>query len=141
MYHYARLIELLYGLEKLAELTDDPELYSDEVRVKTEGTPRSATAHVEALRGMLIHDYKVDANGIVERANLLVATQQNIAAINETVGLAAQTFMDQPDPLLLNAIEFEHPLLRSLPLLCDPPHRGDEAGRDGAPQRARSCAG
>jgi coenzyme F420-reducing hydrogenase alpha subunit len=104
MYHYARLIELLHSLEKLAVLAKDDELYSDNVRAKP-GSPKSAIAHVEAPRGVLIHDYKVDPNGIVESANLLVATQQNIPSINATIGQSAQRYLDKPDALLLNAIE------------------------------------
>jgi F420-non-reducing hydrogenase large subunit len=103
-YHWARLIELLHALEKLAVYCDDEELYSDNVRSKV-GSPRSATAHVEAPRGVLIHDYKVDENGIVQGANLIVATQQNGPAINATVGMAAQQYIDRPDDFLLNAIE------------------------------------
>lgn len=105
MYHYARLIELLYSLEKLAALVADGELYSDNVRANL-SSPRNATAHVEAPRGVLIHDYEVDANGILTDVNLIVATQQNIAAINATVGMAAQQYVDQPDDILLNAVEF-----------------------------------
>jgi F420-non-reducing hydrogenase large subunit len=103
-YHYARLIELLHALERLAQLVADDEMFSDNVRAKP-GTPKSATAHVEAPRGVLIHDYQVDGNGIVTGANLIVATQQNVPAINATVGMAAQHFLDQPDEFLLNAIE------------------------------------
>jgi F420-non-reducing hydrogenase large subunit len=54
---------------------------------------------------VLIHDYKVDANGILTGVNLIVATQQNVPAINATVGMSAQAFIDQPDDFLLNAIE------------------------------------
>lgn len=104
LYHWARLIELLHSLEKLAEIVKDKELYAETVKAPLD-TPRNATAHVEAPRGVLIHDYKVDANGIVTDANLLVATQQNISAINQTVGMAAQRFIDKPDSFLLNGIE------------------------------------
>jgi F420-non-reducing hydrogenase large subunit len=105
MYHFARLVEVLHAAEKLAELVKDEELYSDDVRARP-GTPRSATAHVEAPRGVLIHDYKVDGEGIVTGCNLIVATQQNVPAINASVGMAAAKYLDQPDELLLNAIEF-----------------------------------
>ncbi|MCB9652860.1 MAG: Ni/Fe hydrogenase subunit alpha [Deltaproteobacteria bacterium] len=104
-YHYARLIELLHAVEKLAELAKDDEIYSDNVRTKKLNAPRSATAHVEAPRGTLIHDYDVDENGIVKKANLLVATQQNIPAINETISMSAEKFINQSDGFLLNAIE------------------------------------
>ncbi|HWR58924.1 MAG TPA: hypothetical protein VN328_08555 [Thermodesulfovibrionales bacterium] len=106
MYHYARLVELLHAVEKLVEIMKDKEILSDNVRTKPQGTPRNATAHVEAPRGVLIHDYEVDGNGILTRANLLVATQQNIAAINDTIGLSARQYMDKPDEVLLNGIEF-----------------------------------
>lgn len=104
-YHWARMIELLHAVEKLALLAADEELRSDDVRSPL-GTPRNATAHVEAPRGLLFHDYQVDSDGIVTRANLLVATQQNLSAINETIRLSAQHYLDRSDNELLNAIEF-----------------------------------
>jgi F420-non-reducing hydrogenase large subunit len=106
LYNYARLVELLYATERLAEIVADDEVRSDNVRSTALGTPRSATAHVEAPRGTLIHDYEVDSNGIVTRCNLLVATQQNLPAINESIGLSVEKFIDQPDEVLLNGIEF-----------------------------------
>ena len=106
MYHYARLIELVYSIEKLAEIAKDEEIRSDNVLAKLQGSPRDATAHIEAPRGVLIHDYGVDSNGIVTKANLIVATQQNISSINETIALSASNYLDKPDELLLNGIEF-----------------------------------
>jgi coenzyme F420-reducing hydrogenase alpha subunit len=106
MYHYARLVELLYAAEKLAEIVADDEIMSDQVRAEPSGSPRHATAHVEAPRGVLIHDYEVDSEGIVTKVNLIVATQQNMALINETIAMSASQYLDQPDDLLLNGIEF-----------------------------------
>lgn len=106
MYHYARIIELLHASEKLCRLIVDDELCSDNIRTVATSEPRNAAAVVEAPRGVLIHDYKVDANGIVTDANMLVATQMNLPAINRTVAMAAGQYLDQPDELLLNAIEF-----------------------------------
>jgi F420-non-reducing hydrogenase large subunit len=106
MYHYARLIELLHATEKLAEVVADPELLSDQIRTVPRQPPRAACAHVEAPRGVLIHDYEVDPGGIVTRANLIVATQQNITSINRTIRLSAERFLDQTDEALMNGIEF-----------------------------------
>jgi len=106
MYHYARLVELLHSAEKLVELARDNEIRSDVVRTAPQGSPKGATAHVEAPRGVLIHDYEVDGNGIVTRANLIVATQQNLDAINDTIRLSAGRYLDQPEDMLLNGIEF-----------------------------------
>ncbi len=105
MYHHARMIELLYAIEKLDHFIRDDELLSENVS-STLSSPKNACAHVEAPRGVLIHDYNVDSNGVVRQANLLVATQQNLGAINATIGMSAQAFIDQPEDVLLNAIEF-----------------------------------
>jgi len=106
MYHYARLIELLHVCERLAELAGDPEILSDDLRELPTQAPRRATAHVEAPRGVLIHDYDVDEKGIVTQANLIVATQHNIQSINRTIALAAARHLGSDDESLLNGIEF-----------------------------------
>ncbi len=106
MYHYARLIELLHATEKLAELAKNPEIRSDDVRRVPSGKPHRASAHVEAPRGLLIHDYDVDGDGIVTRANLIVATQHNISAVNRTIALSAERHLAGNDETLLNGIEF-----------------------------------
>jgi len=105
MYNHARMIEILYCMEKLEQIVADDALYGDEVCTKLD-SPRDAAAHVEAPRGVLIHDYKVDANAVVQEANLLIATQQNLLAINDTIRMSAEKYMDQPDEAFLNAIEF-----------------------------------
>ncbi|HMA67867.1 MAG TPA: nickel-dependent hydrogenase large subunit, partial [Desulfosalsimonadaceae bacterium] len=105
MFNQARMIEILYAMEKLEQIVADEALYGGEVRAELD-SPRDATAHVEAPRGVLIHDYKVDDNAIVKQANLLIATQQNLDAINKTIAMSARRFIDQPDDAFLNAIEF-----------------------------------
>ena len=104
--HYARLIELVHHAEKAVRLLADDEIASDDVRAPITGSPRSAIAHVEAPRGVLIHDYDVDSNGIIQKANFLVATQHNLSSINSTVKAAAEVFIDKSEAELLNGIEF-----------------------------------
>jgi F420-non-reducing hydrogenase large subunit len=106
MNHYARLIELLYCAEKAVELLNDNEIVSTNVKAKLTSNPKSAVAHIEAPRGVLIHDYEVDQNGIVQKANLIVATQHNVSSINASIKAAAQHFLNQSDEMLLNGIEF-----------------------------------
>ena len=106
LYHYARLVEMLYAAETLAKVAEDEEILSPHVRSAPTHPPRSATAHVEAPRGVLIHQYDVDEKGIVQAANLIVATQQNIPALNRTIGLAAERLLDAPDEALLRGVEF-----------------------------------
>jgi F420-non-reducing hydrogenase large subunit len=104
--HYARLIELLYCAEKAVSIANDDAIGSSELQTKPSSTPRSAIAHIEAPRGVLIHDYRVDSNGIVQSANFLVATQHNVASINTSIKAAADSFVGQSDDALLDGVEF-----------------------------------
>jgi F420-non-reducing hydrogenase large subunit len=48
---------------------------------------------VEAPRGTLIHHYKTDEKGIMQEANLIVATIHNSPAINMSIEKAAKAFI------------------------------------------------
>ena len=62
---------------------------------------------IEAPRGLLVHDYTVDAEGIVKKANLIVATQNNYYAIDETItSLGGHLLPQNNDNQLLNGMEF-----------------------------------
>jgi F420-non-reducing hydrogenase large subunit len=79
--HWARVIELMYAIERANELAGDPETFSPEVRVIPTETPSEGIGVVEAPRGTLFHHYKTDDRGFVTRCNMLVATGNNNAAI------------------------------------------------------------
>lgn len=104
--HYARLIETLACAELAVELVRDPELMLTAVKSEPQHKPRAAIAHVEAPRGVLIHDYDVDEQGLVRKANFLVATQHNIASIDQTLRLAAERFWKRPEAEFVNGVEF-----------------------------------
>lgn len=89
-YHWARVIELMYACEFLQELINDPEITSDEIRNIPTETPTEGVGITEACRGTLIHHYKTDEDGIVEEANLIVATVQNNAGICMSIRDAAK---------------------------------------------------
>ncbi len=88
--HWARVVELLYAAERLKELADDPELIDPDVRTLPTETPKEGVGVVEAPRGTLFHHYVTDSNGVIERANLIVATQNNSARIAMSVQKAAE---------------------------------------------------
>ena len=104
--HHARLIELLHHAEKAVALLDDPEIASSEIRAPITAAPGRGIAHVEAPRGVLIHDYDVDEQGLVRSANFVVATQHNISAINASMKTAAERFLEAGDESLLDGVEF-----------------------------------
>jgi F420-non-reducing hydrogenase large subunit len=91
--HWARVIELLYAAERMKELASDPELIDPHVRTLPTEKPHEGIGVVEAPRGTLIHHYQTDENGIVEKANLIVATQNNAARIAMSVEKAAKSLI------------------------------------------------
>jgi F420-non-reducing hydrogenase large subunit len=92
-FHWARLIEALQGAEKMVELLENKDITDPNIRNLPTETPDEGVGIVEAPRGTLIHHYKTDKNGIVEEANLIVATLNNAAAINMSIEKAAKTFI------------------------------------------------
>lgn len=94
-YHYARMIELVYALERTAEILNDPQILSHEVRShSTRQLPGHGVGVIEAPRGTLIHDYSTDENGVLTRVNLIVATGNNNWAMHTAAGAVAKAFVD-----------------------------------------------
>jgi F420-non-reducing hydrogenase large subunit len=89
--HWARLVELLNAAERALELVCHPEITDPErYRVLCDQTPREGVGIVEAPRGTLTHHYLTDERGIVKKANLIVGTTNNHAAICMSIKQAAQ---------------------------------------------------
>jgi F420-non-reducing hydrogenase large subunit len=106
--HWARLIELLYSSERLLELACDPEITGKELRAPLTKTPSEGIGTVEAQRGTLTHHYVTDEKGIVVRANLIVGTTNNNAAICMSLKKAAQNIIRkgvEVDDGALNMVE------------------------------------
>ena len=129
--HWARVIELLYAAERLAELADDPEITSPEIRTLPTQAPREGIGVVEAPRGTLIHHYQTDEKGLITKANMIVATQNNAARMAMSVERAAKGLITNGNVSegLLNMVEMAfraydpchgcatHSLPGSMPLL------------------------
>jgi F420-non-reducing hydrogenase large subunit len=105
--HWARLVEVLYAAERLAELSGVNELTSPDIRNMDLKTPGEGVGIVEAPRGTLIHHYRADERGLITSANLIVATVGNAAAINISIERAAKKLLNGPnaDEGLLNMVE------------------------------------
>jgi len=107
-YHYARLIELIYALERIEQLLAEPDILSTDIRAYGPATPQErGVGVIEAPRGTLIHDYRVDADGLIARANLIVATGHNNWAMNRAVESVAKAFVHGPSVPegMLNRVE------------------------------------
>ena len=88
--HWARVIEMLQAAETLRELADDPLLTGKEIRTLPTEKPTVGVGIVEAPRGTLIHHYETDERGLITKANLIVATQNNAGRIAMSVDKAAK---------------------------------------------------
>ena len=108
-YHWARLIEALQAAEEMRIIAHDPLLTGKDIRNTDYHFVGKGVGCVEACRGVLIHDYEMDGNGIVTKVNLIVATQHNAAPISLSVKKAASAFIKRGqvrDPEgLLNRVE------------------------------------
>jgi F420-non-reducing hydrogenase large subunit len=89
--HWARCVELMNAAEHALELVQHPEItHPDNYRVVCDKTPSEGVGIVEAPRGTLTHHYVTDEKGIVKKANLIVGTTNNNAAICMSIKQAAQ---------------------------------------------------
>ena len=93
-YHYARLIEATYALERLQQLLADPAVLGTKVRAHAGVNELEGVGIIEAPRGTLIHHYKVNDDGAMTWANLIVATGHNNLAISRGVHQVATRFID-----------------------------------------------
>nr|WP_319548424.1 Ni/Fe hydrogenase subunit alpha [Desulfogranum marinum] len=107
LYHYARLIELIYACERSLELLSDTSITDTHVRNEVEPQAGRGVGMVEAPRGTLIHDYETDDNGCIVKANMIVGTTHNVAPMNMSVKQAATTLIKDGvyDEGLLNKVE------------------------------------
>lgn len=93
-FHYARLIEILYTIERMEELLSDPLVTNTRVLSQAELNRNEAIGCGEAPRGTLFHHYKVDDNGLLTWVNLLIATGQNNLAMNRAIRQVAERYVD-----------------------------------------------
>jgi NAD-reducing hydrogenase large subunit len=93
-FHYARLIETLYALERMETLLDDPAIMDTHVRAHAGVNSLEGVGIAEAPRGILIHHYKVDEKGAMTWANLIIATGHNNLAMGRSIEQVAKHFVN-----------------------------------------------
>ncbi len=111
VYHYARIVEMVQAAEMIKTLLEDPEIVSTDVKLSdVEPKAGNGIGVVEAPRGTLLHDYTSDDKGILVKANLIVATNNNIAGIEKSLMVAAkQIFEDK----VLEKITLPEPMVKT----------------------------
>jgi len=106
-FHYARLIEDLYGIERAVELCEDADILSHDIRETRLEITGEGVGCIEAPRGTLWHHYWTDDHGVITKVNLIVATGNNNWAMNKSVDMVAKTFVDPTNLTegMLNRVE------------------------------------
>jgi NAD-reducing hydrogenase large subunit len=106
-YHYARLIDTLHACERIGELLRGEDILSPRVKAFAGINANEGIGVSEAPRGTLMHHYKVDDDGIVQWANLVIATGHNNLAMNRSVKQVAQRYVKsaQLTDGMLNRVE------------------------------------
>jgi len=80
LYNYARLVEIVYCIEKILEIAEN--LRGGSIRMEVKPKAGVGVGVVEAPRGTLIHHYEFNERGLLVRSNLIVPTTINNPAIN-----------------------------------------------------------
>ncbi|MHA2405702.1 MAG: Ni/Fe hydrogenase subunit alpha [Candidatus Hermodarchaeia archaeon] len=90
LYHYARMIEILYAVERTKELLNDPDITNTDIMTNITIKGGRGVGVLEAPRGLLIHDYTANPNGILTNINLIVSTVGNNPAMDQGVETMAK---------------------------------------------------
>jgi NAD-reducing hydrogenase large subunit len=138
-YHYARLIEVLFALERAAQILDDPRLLDVDVMAHARRNRYEGVGVSEAPRGTLFHHYKVQKGGLLSWVNMLIATGQNNLAMNHAILQIARRFVRGTELTegMLNRVEagiraFDPCLSCSTHAMGEMPLRVQLFARDGA---------
>lgn len=94
LFHYARLIEIVYALERIETLLNDSQILDTHIRATGGVNALEGVGMIEAPRGVLIHHYKVNKEGGIVWANLIVATGHNNLAIGRSIQQVSEHFID-----------------------------------------------
>ncbi len=93
-YHYARLVEIIYALEMMERLLRDPTILDARVRARARSNRYEGIGVTEAPRGILMHHYRIDDEGLITWVNLIIATGHNNLAMNQSIRQVADAYVD-----------------------------------------------
>jgi F420-non-reducing hydrogenase large subunit len=109
-YHYARIVEMVQAFEWIATLLNDPDICDTDVKIAdVEPKAGNGVGIVEAPRGILLHNYVSDDKGMLTKANLVVATNNNIAGIEKSLMVAAKQIFEEK---ALEGLKLPEPMVK-----------------------------
>ncbi|NCC28689.1 MAG: Ni/Fe hydrogenase subunit alpha, partial [Gammaproteobacteria bacterium] len=90
----ARLVEIIYALEMMERLLKDPTILDARVRARARSNRYEGIGVAEAPRGLLMHHYRIDDEGLITWVNLIIATGHNNLAMNQSIRQVADAYVD-----------------------------------------------
>lgn len=104
----AQLVEFLHSLEDAVVLIEDllrtgPDAAEAPAKVKVKAG--RGIGAVDVPRGLLIHDYTYDEDGLCMKANCVIPTNQNHNNINQDLAAFAPTLLDRPETEIERSLE------------------------------------
>lgn len=105
--HWARVVEMIQAAEKMVEILNNEKIVGKDIRKIPTSSPSVGMGAVEAPRGTLFHHYETDERGVITKANLIVATQNNSARINMGIDKSSKNLIQKGEfnDGILNKIE------------------------------------
>lgn len=94
LYNIARLIETIYCFEKILSLISILRRLPVKPRTRIDVRDGEGIGVIEAPRGLLIHHYKIDKNGLITYANIITPTAINIPAIEVDIKETVRRLID-----------------------------------------------
>lgn len=102
-----RLVEVIHYTEQALHAIDEL-LLCGMNQILANETPcagGSGCAAIEAPRGLLFHNYRFDTQGLLETADCVIPTAQNLAAIEADLQLLLPELLELPEALLKRRLE------------------------------------
>ena len=92
---------------KIEMLLNEPDILSKKVRTVAGVNHYEGIGVTEAPRGTLFHQYKVNEDGLIEWANLIIASGNNNLAMNKGILQVARNYIrgDRLNEGMLNRVE------------------------------------
>ncbi|MHC1563877.1 MAG: Ni/Fe hydrogenase subunit alpha [Candidatus Hecatellaceae archaeon] len=89
-YNAARFVELAYAVEASKRMLEEARFTRGPIRTEVKEKAGEGVGVVEAPRGVLVHHYKTDAQGIIRLANVITPTAFNAPSIEQDLTVIAE---------------------------------------------------
>lgn len=106
MNNVAQIVECFHATEQAIDLVDAVlELGPRPEPVKKPAAYGTGIGIVEAPRGLLYHEYDINRDGVIERAECVIPTSQNLRSIEDDLRAFVPSIIDRPRNVISRSIE------------------------------------